>query len=151
VQENALRAVGSLECGMNRPVPLPEATERSLANARRLVLIVLGACGLGVAMTSTKPRPLPSATDSLVTTLVIVLALGAIAARQFAGGRVKPQTRARCLFAAYSFAAALGIAGLLFALATGELLRGIGYVLAGAIFALAGLRIDGTAPNRGSR
>jgi hypothetical protein len=152
LQQNALRAVGSLERGMNRPVPLPEATERSLANARRWVLIVLGVCGLGVvAMTSTKPRPLPSATDSLVTTLVIVLALGAIAARQLAGGRVKPQTRARCLFAAYGFAAALGIAGLLFALATGELVRGIGYVLAGAIFALAGLRIDGTAPSRGSR
>ena len=137
---------------MKRPVPLPEATERSLANTRRLVLIVLGACGLGViAMTAATPRPLESATDSLVTTLVIVLAIGAIAARQIAGGRVQPQTRARCLFAAYSFAAALGVAGLLFALATGEVLRGIGYVVAGAIFALAGLRVDVATPKQGSR
>jgi peptidoglycan/LPS O-acetylase OafA/YrhL len=136
---------------MNRPVPLPEAAERSLANTRRLVLIVLGACGLGViAMTAATPRPLPSTTDSLVTTLVIALAIGAIAARQIAGGRVQPQTRARCLLAAYGFAAGLGVAGLLFALATGEVLRGVGYVLAGAIFALAGLRVDGATRKRGS-
>ncbi|HME71227.1 MAG TPA: hypothetical protein VKM54_15355 [Myxococcota bacterium] len=137
---------------MIRPAPLPEATERSLANARRSVLIVLGACGLGVlAMTSGKPRPLQSATDSLITTVVIVLAVGAIAARQLAARRVQPQTRARCLLAAYGFAAALGIAGLLFAVATGDVPRGIGYVLAGAIFALAGMRIDGAAPKRSSR
>jgi hypothetical protein len=139
---------------MNPPVPLPEATERSLAKTRRLVLIVLCACGLGlgvIAMTSAAPRPLESATDTLVTALVVVLALGVIAARQIAGGRVQPQTRARCLFVAYSFAAALGVAGLLFALATGEVLRGIGYVVAGAIFALAGLRVDVATPKRGSR
>jgi hypothetical protein len=95
-----------------------------------------------------KPRPLPSETDSLVTTVVIVLALGAIASRQIASWQVQPQTRARCLFAGYGFAAVLGIAGLLFALATGDALRGFGYVVAGAIFALAGLRIDGAAPKR---
>jgi len=137
------------ERGMSRLVPLPEATARSLANTRRSVLIVLGACGLAVtAMTFLKPRPEPSETDSLVTTVVIVLALGAIVARQIASWQVRAQTRARCLFAGYCFAVALGIAGLLFALATGDALRGIGYVVAGALFALAGLRIDGAAPKR---
>jgi hypothetical protein len=150
-RETALQGVVVAERGMSRPVLLPEATARSLANTRRSVLIVLGACGLAViAMTSPEPRPLPSATDSLVTTVVIVLALGAIAARQIAARQVRPQTRARCLFAGYGFAAALGIAGLLFALATGEMLRGIGYVVAGAIFALAGLRIEGADPKRDS-
>ncbi len=142
---------------MIRPPPLPATTERALGNARRSVLIVLGACGLGVlAMTSGPPRPLSSATDSwvttlVITTLVIVLALGAIAARQVAARAGKPRTRARCLLAAYSFAAGLGIAGLLLALATGEGLRAMGSVLAGAIFALPGSRSDGAAAKRGSR
>ena len=137
---------------MSGLVPLPEATDRSLAKARRSVLIVLGACGLGVvAMTSTTPRPLSGATGSLVTTVVLLLALGAIAARQIAARHPKPQARVHWLFAVYGFAAALGIAGLLFAVETGEGLRGIGCVLAGAIFALAGIRLDRATPSRGPR
>lgn len=138
---------------MSRSTPLPEATARSLANTRRSVLVVLGACACALAvaaMTPLKPQPLPSATDSLVTTVVIVLAVGAIAARQIAARQVQPQTRARFLFAGYGFAAALGIAGLLFALATGDELRGFGYVVAGAIFALAGLRIEDAVPKQDS-
>ena len=137
---------------MRRPPPLSESAERFVAKTRRSVLIVLAVCGLGViARMSATPRPLPGAMDSLVTTVVILLAIGAVTARQIAARGVQPQTRARCLLAAYSFAAALGIAGLLFALATGEGLRGIGYVLAGAIFVLPGSRIDGSALKQGSR
>lgn len=128
------------------------SVSQSVANARRSALIVLAACGFGViATTSATVRPLASATDSLVTTGVIVLAVGAIAARQIAARSGEAQTRARYLVAAYSFAAALGICGLLFALRTGEALRGIAYVLAGAIFVLPGSRIDGTALKGGSR
>ncbi|HBZ72524.1 MAG TPA: hypothetical protein DEP35_23420 [Deltaproteobacteria bacterium] len=137
---------------MSGRASLPQATERALAKAGRSVLIVLGACGLGaLAMTSAKPRPLPSATDSLVTTVVLLLALGAIAARQIAARQREARAQVRWLFAAYGFAAALGIAGLLFAVGTGEALRGISYVLAGAIFALAGMRLDRAAPGRGLR
>jgi hypothetical protein len=137
---------------MNAPAPLSPRTERSLASARRVVLILLCVCALGtVARSSGTPHPLPSGTDSLATTLVVLLALGAITTRQIAAGRVRPQTRARCLFAAYSFAAGVGIAGLLLAQATGDVLRGLGYVLAGAIFALAGLRVSDATPKRSPR
>ena len=137
---------------MSPSVPVSEVSARSVASARRSALIVLAACGLGViATTSATLRPLASATDSLVTTGVIVLAVGAIAARQIAARSGETQTRVRCLVAGYSFAAALGICGLLFALATGEALRGIAYVLAGAIFVLPGPRIDGTPLKGGSR
>ena len=137
---------------MSGRTPLPQATERALAKARRSVLIVLGACGVGaLAMTSAKPSPLPSTTDSLVTTVVLLLALGAIAARQIAARQRVARAQTRWLFAAYAFAAALGIAGLLLAVATGEALRGMSYVLAGAIFALAGMRLDRAGPGRSLR
>jgi hypothetical protein len=133
---------------MSLPAPWPEVNERSLAQFRRVVLIVLGACGLAVlARMSDTPRPLSGAAGSLFTPVVVLLALGAIGARQIAARRVLRPAQMLCLAAAYAFAAALGIAGLLRALATGEGLQSIGCVLAGVIFALPGLR---ATPNRGS-
>jgi len=124
--------------------PLPHATQQSLANARRAALVVLAACGLAVlATTSRTPTRFAGTLDSLLTTGVILLALGAIAARQIAASRIEARIRARCVLAVYGFAAALGIAGVFFALETGDALRGIGSVLGGFIFALAGVRTDG--------
>ena len=135
---------------MSDSAPWPELNERSLAQFRRAVLIVLGVCGLGVlARMSDTPRPLSGAAGSFFTPVVVLLALGAIGARQIAARRVPRPVQLRCLAAAYAFAAALGIAGLLRALATDEGLQSIGCVLAGAIFALPGLR-DRATPNRGS-
>ena len=135
---------------MSRPSPWPEAAERSLASARRAVLLALLVCGVGVLVASGEPRPLTSTSDSLLTTLVIVLAVAAMVSRQFATRSIRAQTRARCLLATYGFSAALGFAGLWSALVTGESLRGIGYVAAGALFALAGWRVEAATPNRDS-
>ena len=132
---------------MIRPSPWPEAAKRSLAGARRSVLLALLVCGVGVLAASGEPRPLTGTSDSLLTTVVIVLALGAVVSRQFATRRVRAQTRARWLLATYAFSAALGFAGLWSALVTGESLRGIGYVVAGALFALAGWRVEAATPN----
>ena len=137
---------------MTRSDPLTDTEGRCLANARRSVLIVLGSCGVAaLALAPDEPRPLPGATNSLVTIGVIVLALAAVAARQLAAREARARGRARWLIATYAFSAALGIAGMLLALATGERSRGIAYVLAGAIFALAGTRVGGGIPNRSPR
>jgi hypothetical protein len=93
---------------------------------------------------------LTSTSDSLLTTVGMVLAVGAVVTRQIAIRRVRAQTRARCLLATYGLSAALGFAGLWSALVTGESVRGIGYVLAGALFALAGWRVEAATPNRNS-
>jgi len=143
-------AAAIAERAMSYSAPGPEPKERSLAWLRRVVLIVLGASCLGVlARMSDTPRPLGGTAASLFTPVVVLLALGAIGARQIAARRLPRQAQLRSLAAAYAFSAALGIAGLLLALATGEALQSIGCVLAGALFALPGLRA-GAAPNRGS-
>jgi len=135
---------------MSHPAPWHELNERSLVQLRWVVLIVLGTSGLGVvARMSDTPRPLSGAAASLFTPLVVLLALGAIGARQIAARRVPRQAQMRYLAAAYAFSAALGIAGLLLALATGQGLQSIGCVLGGAIFALPTLRVP-AMPNRGS-
>jgi hypothetical protein len=115
------------------------------------VLIFLGTCGVAIlALASGGPRPLTDASDSLFTTGVILLALGAVAGRQLAARGTHTQARVRWLLSTYACAAALGIAGTLFGLVTGDRLRGIAYVAAGAIFSLAGARAEVTTSNRGS-
>jgi len=93
---------------------------------------------------------LTGTSDSLLTTVVIVLAVGAVVSRQVAIRRVRAEPRARWLLATYAFSAALGFAGLWLALMTGESLRGIGYVVAGALFALASWRVEAATPKRES-
>jgi hypothetical protein len=94
---------------------------------------------------------LTSESNALVTTGVVLLAVGAVVARQLAASRsIRARTRNRCLLATYGFSTALGIAGLSLALFTGDSLRGITYVMVGAIFALAGWRVEAAAPSRDS-